>query len=107
MEYIICNLIQVAMKTWKPVWQTGLIRHSIRIQADGNEKGRMGGKSGGEGGMPVAVRRDIEIHLLRRHSVLQLCVSSMKGVTIANFPTEVFALGSRVLPFMGSPTHRR
>ena len=58
MEYIICNLTQVAMKTWKPVWQTGLIRQSIGIQADRNEKGRMGGKSGGEGGMPVAVRRD-------------------------------------------------
>ena len=85
MEYIICNLIQVAMKTWKPVWQTGLLRHSIGIQADRNEKGWIGGKSGGEGGMPVAERRDIEIHLLRRHSVQQLCVSSLKGVTIANF----------------------
>ena len=107
MEYIICNLTRVAMKTWKPVWQTGLIRHSIGIQADRNEKGRMGGKSGGEGGMPVAVRRDIEIHLLRRHSVLQLCVSSMKGVTITNFSTEVFALWIRVLPWTGSLTQRR
>ena len=67
----------------------------------------MGGKSGGEGGMPVAVRRDIEIHLLRRHSVLQLCVSSVKGVTNANFSTEVFALWSRALPLTGSPSQRR
>ena len=67
----------------------------------------MGGKSGEEGGMPVAVRRDIQIHLLRRHSVLQLCVSSMKGVTIANFSREVFALWMRVLPWMGSLTQRR
>ena len=57
--------------------------------------------------MPVAVRRDIEIHLLRRHSVLQLCVSSMKGVTITFFSTEVFALWIRVLPWTGSLTRCR
>ena len=43
--------------------------NQLSLFRSANKKGLMGGKSGGEGGMPVAVRRDIEIHLLRRHSV--------------------------------------
>ena len=44
MKYIMCNLMQVAVKT-KLVWQTGLIRDSIRIQADGKERGGCEGRA--------------------------------------------------------------
>ena len=53
------------------------------------------------------VSQTIERHLLQRQSLAQPCVSSMKGITTANFPTEVFAVGSRVLPLTGSPAQRR
>ena len=53
------------------------------------------------------VSQTVERHLLQRQALLQRCVSSMKGVTIANFSTEVFALWIRVLPWTGSLTQRR